>query len=259
MLHLGAAMKVERTHAIGSLGKHTSEKLDTQRMSGRFLTPVSTLSINGSERRLFSSAQWWDGRKRAVNSFMGMNIQEPATPEARSFTPEVEKQAQFPITFGDSSIKSHASQWEERDFVTNQEQTQPLRLSLQLLLDGQSGGSGTRLGEEVLLLIFLFLHFPLSELTVGRGVLKGQERGVPEMARSPPLCFGKGVLKWKAFKFTERLCIQHFPSLNLHVSQLFFAGIYLFPATPTPAPGSSDFYFKNTSLGWPLPTWNKQC
>ena len=67
--------------------------------------------------------------------------------------------------------------------------------SLQLLLDGQSGGPGTRLGEEVLSLIFLFLHFPLSELTVGRGVLKGQERGVPEMARSPPLCFGKGVLK----------------------------------------------------------------
>ena len=57
MLHLGAAMKVERTHAIGSLGKHTSEKLDTQRMSGRFPTPVSTLSINGSERTLFSSAQ----------------------------------------------------------------------------------------------------------------------------------------------------------------------------------------------------------
>ena len=52
MLHLGAAMKVERTHAIGSLGKHTSEKLDTQRMSGRFPTPVSTLSINGSERTL---------------------------------------------------------------------------------------------------------------------------------------------------------------------------------------------------------------
>ena len=130
MLHLGAAMKVERTHAIGSLGKHTSEKLDTQRMSGRFPTPVSTLSINGSERTLFSSAQWWDGRKRAVNSFMEMNIQEPATPEARSFTPEVEKQAQFPITFWDLSIKSHASKWEERDFVTNQEQAQALRLSL---------------------------------------------------------------------------------------------------------------------------------
>ena len=81
-----------------------------------------------------------------------------------------------------------------RDFVTNQEQAQPLHLKR--LPDGcQSGGPGTRLGEEALSLIFLFLHFPLSELTVGRGVLKGPERGVPEMARSPPLCFGKGVLK----------------------------------------------------------------
>ena len=58
MLHLGAALKVERTHTIGSLGKHTaSEKVDTQRMSGRFPTPVSTLCISGTERRLFNSAQ----------------------------------------------------------------------------------------------------------------------------------------------------------------------------------------------------------
>ena len=66
---------------------------------------------------------------------------------------------------------------------------------LQLFFDGdQPGGPGTRLGEEVLSLIFLFLHFPLSELTTGLGCLKNKREGYQKWS-SLPLCFGKDVLQ----------------------------------------------------------------
>ena len=80
--------------------------------------------------------------------------------------------------------------------MTNQEQAHPLLLSLyscSKVGDGQEDQGSDWVRRSYRCSFFSFIFY--SELTVGREVLKEQERGVPEMARSPPLCFGKDELK----------------------------------------------------------------